>query len=295
MRFLKPKSPNKTSETHPRFQTKKMKASVIFSTYNAEAWLEKVVIGFSVQTFKDFEIIIADDGSGEKTKQLIERLKSEIKMPIKHVWQEDDGFQKTKILNKAILAAETDYLIFTDGDCIPRNDFVATHLKYREEGYFLSGGYFKLPMDISLLISKEDIISQKCFQVKWLKSNGLKPSVKNLKLTNNGSLSAFLNKITPTTPSWNGHNASGWKKDLLAINGFNQEMQYGGEDRELGERLMNFGIKSKQIRYSAICVHLDHARGYVNQAAIDKNIAIRKDTLKNKVIKTSHGIDSNVL
>jgi cellulose synthase/poly-beta-1,6-N-acetylglucosamine synthase-like glycosyltransferase len=272
-----------------------MKASVIFSTYNAEAWLEKVVIGFSVQTIKDFEIIIADDGSGEKTKQLIERLKSEIMMPIKHVWQEDDGFQKTKILNKAILAAETDYLIFTDGDCIPRNDFVATHLKYREEGYFLSGGYFKLPMDISELISKEDIISQKCFQVKWLKSNGLKPSVKNLKLTNNGSLSAFLNKITPTTPSWNGHNASGWKKDLLAINGFNQEMQYGGEDRELGERLMNFGIKSKQIRYSAICVHLDHARGYVNQAAIDKNIAIRKDTLKNKVVKTTHGIDSNVL
>jgi glycosyltransferase involved in cell wall biosynthesis len=272
-----------------------MKASVIFSTYNAEAWLEKVVIGFSVQTFKDFEIIIADDGSGEKTKQLIERLKSEIKMPIKHVWQEDDGFQKTKILNKAILAAETDYLIFTDGDCIPRNDFVATHLKYREKGYFLSGGYFKLPMDISLLISREDIISQKCFQAKWLKSNGLKPSIKNLKLTNNGSLSAFLNKITPTTPSWNGHNASGWKKDLLAINGFNQEMQYGGEDRELGERLMNFGIKSKQIRYSAICVHLDHARGYVNQAAIDKNIAIRKDTLKNKVVKTTHGIDSNVL
>ena len=295
MRFLKPKSPNTAREKHPRFQTKKMKASVIFSTYNAEAWLEKVVLGFSVQTFKDFEIIIADDGSGEKTKQLIERLKSEIKMPIKHVWQEDDGFQKTKILNKAILAAETDYLIFTDGDCIPRNDFVATHLKYREEGYFLSGGYFKLPMDISVLISKEDIISQKCFQVKWLKSNGLKPSVKNLKLTNNGSLSAFLNKITPTTPSWNGHNASGWKKDLLAINGFNQEMQYGGEDRELGERLMNFGIKSKQIRYSAICVHLDHARGYVNQAAIDKNVAIRKDTLKNKVIKTTHGIDSNVL
>ncbi len=295
MRFLKPKSPNITSEKHPRFQTKKMKASVIFSTYNAEAWLEKVVLGFSVQTFKDFEIIIADDGSGEKTKQLIERLKSEITMPIKHVWQEDDGFQKTKILNKAILAAKTDYLIFTDGDCIPRNDFVATHLKYQEEGYFLSGGYFKLPMDISLLISREDIISQKCFQVKWLKSNGLKPSVKNLKLTNNGSLTAFLNKITPTTPSWNGHNASGWKNDLLAINGFNQEMQYGGEDRELGERLMNFGIKSKQIRYSAICVHLDHARGYVNQAAIDKNIAIRKDTLKNKVIKTTHGIDLNVL
>lgn len=272
-----------------------MKASVIFSTYNATAWLEKVVVGFSVQTCTDFEIIIADDGSKDETRQLIERLKSEMPIPIKHVWQEDNGFQKTKILNKAILSAETDYLIFTDGDCIPRKDFVETHLKYREEGFFLSGGYFKLPMDISELISKDDIVNQQCFDLTWLKSKGLTTSIKNFKLSANPFWANLLNILTPTTPSWNGHNASGWKKDLLEINGFNQEMQYGGEDRELGERLINLGLKTKQIRYSAICVHLDHARGYVNQAAIDKNIAIRKHTLIHKIIKTPHGIDSNVV
>ena len=95
-----------------------MTLSVIFSTYNSEAWLEKTILGFSVQTFKDFEIIIADDGSREATRELIDRLRKEISIPIIHVWQEDNGFQKSQILNKAIMASTSDYLIFTDGEPI---------------------------------------------------------------------------------------------------------------------------------------------------------------------------------
>lgn len=270
-----------------------MKASVIMSTYNAEAWLEKVIYGFSVQTVQDFEIIIADDGSKPATKTLLDRLSAEINIPIVHVWQEDRGFQKSQILNKAIVAASTDYLIFTDGDCIPRKDFVAQHLQFRAKGYFLSGGYFKLPMNISLAITKDDIIQQRCFDLQWLKQQGFPSSFKNIKLTAKGFWVRFLNALTPTKPTWNGHNASGWKSDLVAINGFNQEMQYGGQDRELGERLFNYGLRSKQIRYSAICVHLDHKRGYVNEETWKKNHAIRANTRKNKVIETPVGIKSN--
>lgn len=271
-----------------------MKASVVMSTYNAEEWLEKVILGFGVQTVKGFEIVVADDGSRDATRLLIERLRKEIDIPIVHVWHEDNGFQKSQILNKAIVASNSDYLIFTDGDCIPRKDFVEVHINRREPGYFLSGGYFKLPMDISRIIDKKAIYNQDCFDLKWLKSKGLKKKYKNIKFTASGFFASFLNFITPTKPTWNGHNASGWKKDLVAINGFNQEMQYGGQDRELGERLFNYGVKSKQIRYSAICVHLDHARGYVNEATWKKNYAIRKNTVKNKVIRTPIGIDSNV-
>lgn len=270
-----------------------MKASVIMSTYNSEEWLEKVIWGFSVQTELNFEIIIADDGSKPKTKELLDTLRPQISMPLIHVWQEDNGFQKSQILNKAIVASTTDYLIFTDGDCIPRKDFIATHLHYRERGYFLSGGYFMLPMNISQAITKNDILHQNCFDVKWLVNRGLKKSFKNTKLSASGGWAKFLNFITPTKATWNGHNASGWKDDLVAINGFNQEMQYGGQDRELGERLFNKGLKSKQIRYSAIVVHLDHARGYVNEETWKKNFAIRENTRKNKVIKTPIGIDSN--
>lgn len=270
-----------------------MKISVVASTYNAEEWLEKVIWGFSVQTELDFEIVIADDGSGPATKALLDRLRGEIPVPLVHVWQEDNGFQKSQILNKAIMAARADYLVFTDGDCIPRRDFIETHLKHREKGYFLSGGYFMLPMDISKAISKDDILSQRCFNIKWLRSQGLARSLKNMKLTARGWWAGVLNGVTPTKATWNGHNASGWKEDLVSINGFNQEMQYGGQDRELGERLFNKGLKSKQIRYSAIVVHLDHARGYVNEATWKKNFAIRENTRKNKVVRTPIGIDSN--
>ena len=91
-------------------------------------------------------------------------------------------------------------------------------------------------------------------------------------------VSIVLNFLTPTTPSWNGHNASGWKEDILAINGFDERMQYGGQDRELGERLVNYGVKSKQIRYSTVCLHLDHPRGYAIPESIKKNKNIRKET-----------------
>jgi glycosyltransferase involved in cell wall biosynthesis len=264
-----------------------MKASVIFSTYNSIEWLEKVIMGFNYQTELDFEIIIADDGSTIETKNKIDSLRSKVAIPINHVWQEDEGFQKTKILNKAILASKSDYLIFTDGDCIPRADFVATHLKYRKDNYFLSGGYFKLPMETSLKITTDNIKNQDCFSLKWLLKNGLKFNIKILKLQK----LIFLNFITPTKPSWNGHNASGWKKDLIYINGFNEEMQYGGEDRELGERLFNYGLKSKQIRYSAICVHLDHARSYISEEVWKKNNSIRAENKINKTIITPSGIN----
>lgn len=264
--------------------------SIIISTYNAEAWLEKVLWGYSCQTFKDFEIVIADDGSGPETKKIIENFRNEFGLNINHVWQEDDGFQKSKILNKAIMACVSDYIVMSDGDCIPRSDFLKIHEMNKEIGYFLSGGYFMLPMDISKKIDKNHVFDGNCFDVKWLNENGLKSSFKNNKLSAKGLRSKLLNNLTPTRASWNGHNASGWKKDIIAINGFDERMQYGGQDRELGERLVNKGIKPKQIRYSAICVHLDHKRGYKTPESINKNLAIRATTKNKKTVWTDFGI-----
>jgi glycosyltransferase involved in cell wall biosynthesis len=269
-----------------------MKASVIMSTYNAEAWLEKVLWGYSVQTERDFEIVIADDGSQPQTKELIDRLRRETGLPVTHVWHPDHGFRKTEILNKAIVASKSDYLIFTDGDCIPRKDFVARHLALRRAGCFLSGGYFKLPMNISHTISKDDILTQRCFDLVWLKASGLKNSFKNSKFIVNHFWASVLNFITTTKPSWNGHNASGWKKDILSVNGFNQDMCYGGEDREFGERLNRAGVRSRQIRYSAICVHLDHARGYADEAGKIRNYEIRKHNKQHGVTVARNGIET---
>jgi GT2 family glycosyltransferase len=109
-------------------------------------------------------------------------------------------------------------------------------------------------------------------------------------LTAKGFTSWFLNTITPTNASWNGHNASGWKKDIVAVNGFDERMQYGGQDRELGERLFNYGIKSKQLRYSAVCVHLDHPRGYKTKESIEKNLQIRSKVKSEKAVWAASGI-----
>lgn len=264
--------------------------SVIISTYNAISWLEKVLWGYSVQTFQNFELVIADDGSTKETAQLIQAFQKEVAFPVIHVWQEDEGFQKSRILNKAIVACHAPYIVMSDGDCIPRADFLEIHQGRKEKGYFLSGGYFMLPLVTSETITKEDVISGKCFDVDWLMEHGLEKSFKNNKLTAGKTKATLLNTLTPTNASWNGHNASGWKSDILAINGFDERMQYGGQDRELGERLMNYGVKSKQIRYSAICVHLDHPRGYKNQTSIDKNRNIRKETRTQKKKWTPYGI-----
>lgn len=267
--------------------------SVIISTYNSPDWLQKVLWSFDQQSFTNFEVVIADDGSGEPTKQLIDTMKSQVSYPIQHIWHEDNGFQKTIILNKAIVASKGNYLVFTDGDCMARADFLKIHANYRETGFFLSGGYFKLPMSISEHISEEDIKTQRCFDIKWLRSHGLKSSFKNNKITAKGLKQKLLNKLTPTTATWNGHNSSGYKSDILAANGFDERMQYGGEDRELGERLFNAGIKAKQIRYSAICLHLDHARGYVKPEMIEKNLKIRATTKKENRTTTDYGIKSS--
>lgn len=271
-----------------------MKLSVIITTYNSEEWLQKVLVGYSVQTEPNFEVVIADDGSTEKTKAIIESFQSQFKFSIVHVWQEDNGFQKCKILNKAILKTNSDYLLFTDGDCIPRKDFVAQHLKHQEEGYFLSGGYFKLPMETSQKISLENIQNQDCFSISWLIKNGVSKTFKLSKLTKISLFATFMNWLTPTKRTFNGHNTSCFKKDLIAVNGFNEEMQYGGLDREVGERLFNFGILSKQIRYSAVCLHLDHKRGYATPETWEKNNTIRNFNKKHNVTFIENGLSKYI-
>ena len=245
-----------------------MKLSVIFSTYNSPDWMEKTLWGLHYQTYQDFEIVIADDGSDAETKARIEQFERDSGRKIIHVWQEDDGFQKTRILNKALLATTGEYIVFTDGDCVCRNDFLQVHVDNAQPGYFLSGGYFKLPMAASKAMTREHIASGLAFDVDFLVDHGLKPN-------------------------YNGHNASTFRDSIFATNGFDERMQYGGEDREMGERLFNMGIKSKQIRYSAICIYLDHARGYVKPEMISKNKAIRKYTKENKVLRTPFGIEKD--
>ncbi|WP_227546032.1 glycosyltransferase family 2 protein [Marinobacter fonticola] len=267
---------------------------VVITTYNSPDWLSKVLTGYENQTIKDFRVIIADDGSTDSTRELIERFKERGVLAIDHVWQEDEGFRKCRVLNEVIGHTDCDYLVFTDGDCIPEPNLVETHRDLAKPGFFLSGGYIKLTSSISENISDEDIRSGVIFDAKWLVANGQPRSHKLWKLTSSPWVKAFMNTVTPAAASWNGMNSSTWTKDLMAVNGFNEDMQYGGLDRELGERLWNFGHKSRQIRFSTVCLHLDHARGYSKPEIWAKNRAIREAVKDNRTFWAENGIEKNV-
>lgn len=103
-----------------------------------------------------------------------------------------------------------------------------------------------------------------------------------------------MNLITPAKSSWNGCNSSGWKIDLMRTNGFNENLRYGGEDRELGERLNNLKIYGKQIRYSAICIHLDHERPYKEEETIKANKQFRKTIRHSGQYLTENGLEQGI-
>ena len=271
-----------------------MQASVILSTYNAPDFLEKVLLGYSIQTSLAFEVVVADDGSGPQTADCIEALRPRLPFPLRHVWHEDRGFRKCAILNRAIVESSADYLLFSDGDCIPRHDFVATHLALRRPGRFLSGGYFKLSRPVSEAITTEDVLAGRATDPTFLRRLGVPRTLKMLRLTAGPRLAPLLDILTPTRATWNGHNASGWRRDIVTANGFDERMAYGGEDRELGERLENAGIRGRQIRHRALCVHLWHERGYIRQTDLVRNRAIRDETLDRGTRVTPYGIERRV-
>lgn len=267
-----------------------MKITVIASTYNAEEWLEKVLVGYRHQTWRDFELIVADDGSRAETRALIERQAADYPVLLRHVWHEDAGYRRQEILNRAIPQASHDYILFTDGDCVPRRDFVAVHARHATPGRFLSGGYCKLDMAASKAITADDIRSGRCFDLPWLRAHSRQGLSNTLKLGAGRAAGVLLDMLTPARASFNNCNSSAWKADLMAVNGYDERMKYGGPDRELGERLENAGVRGKQIRHRAVCVHLDHARGYKTQESLRRNLAIRAETRAARKTWTPYGI-----
>jgi glycosyltransferase involved in cell wall biosynthesis len=264
--------------------------SVIVTTYNSPKWLEKVIWGFSTQTFTDFELVIADDGSGAETRLLVSRLAAATGVPIRHVWHEDLGFRKCRILNQAIQESVGEILVFTDGDCIPRRDFLEVHDRLIEPGCFLSGGLVRLSRKLSDQITIDDVVYGRATSRQWLRDNGLPLTRKLLLINERPWLGRCLDVVTTTRPSWNGHNSSGWRADILRVNGYDERLAYGGLDRELGERLINAGVRPKQIRHRAVCVHLDHDRSYFDPEALRRNRAIRRDVRERQLTWTEHGI-----
>ncbi|WP_299363860.1 glycosyltransferase family 2 protein [uncultured Paracoccus sp.] len=267
-------------------------ASLLISTYNWPQALEKVLWALSVQSRQDFEIILADDGSGPDTAALIARMAPAMPVPVVHVWQPDLGFAKCRILNKALALARGERIIVTDGDCVVRRDFVDCHIRQARPGQYLSGSYFKLPPHVSRAISRAGVETQQVFSPRWLVAHGMRPGPRlYAKTAASPLLGRLLDRVVTARPTWNGHSASCLRRDALAVNGFNEAMGYGGEDAEFGARLTHSGLRGRRIRFSTVALHLHHGRSYATPEMRANSSAIKRRTRAEGLIRAERGVD----
>jgi glycosyltransferase involved in cell wall biosynthesis len=267
---------------------------VVFTTYNRPHDLARVLAGYARQSHADFELVIADDGSDEKTRDCIDAARRDWNLDIRHVWHEDIGFRKCRILNRAIAETSADYLIFTDGDCIPHPDFVAGHLALARPGYFVSGGCVRLNGATTRAVTAQHVLDGNVYDRRWLQTQGETPANLRKMILSAPPWNNVFNTITTTRPTWNGHNSSTWREEVLAVNGFDERLGYGGLDREFGERLERCGMRGIQARYTLICLHLDHPRPYRAREIMDANLQIRRENARLHVRRTKYGLNKTM-
>nr|WP_320057190.1 glycosyltransferase family 2 protein [uncultured Bacteroides sp.] len=229
-----------------------MFVSLLISTYNWKEALALSLRSVSAQTVKPDEIVIADDGSSDDTRQLIERLRPEIGIPIVHIWHEDKGFRKTIILNKAILSASFPYIIQIDGDVVLDKFFIADHLETAEEGYFVCGSRVGLGKNSTRRIL--------CGTTR--NPLGFKQGFKYMfNAIRSRTLRRYLAKryAQKRIAHLRGCNMAFWKEDLLRVNGYNEDLiMWGREDAEIAYRLFHAGVKKKCLKMGGVQFHLHH-------------------------------------
>ncbi|KAJ55490.1 hypothetical protein ACMU_12415 [Actibacterium mucosum KCTC 23349] len=275
-----------------------MRCDLIISTYNNPRALALTLLSVANQTRTPETVLIADDGSGKETAQVVEAFgQAHPHIHVRHIWHEDRGFEKNAILNKAIAASDADYLVFIDGDCLIHPRFVARHLQLAHPKRFMSGSLLRLNADATAGVTEGDVTNGQVFDRAWLRRNGTtKRFSARLKAgALPQSVASLLEVIYPVRRNWCGANASAFRDAILAVNGMNETMKYGGEDKEFGLRLMNAGLKGRHIRFTAPLVHLDHPRGYRDEAQIAENRAKLAETRNSGRTWTPDGISKDAL
>ena len=257
-----------------------MKTALLISTYNWVEALELVLESVLQQTQLPDEILIADDGSKTETKECIAAFSKKINRPVKHFWQEDNGFRKSKILNKAIAGSIADYIIQVDGDCILHRHFVSDHLAHKQQNTYLYGSRVNI---------KEGFVNQ-VLTKKIIQFNYFSKQIKNKTRTLHIPFFSNLYKAHEgISKKFRGCNVSYWRADFIAINGYNEDFEgWGKEDSDLAVRLGNLGVKAKRLRYAGIVFHIWHR--IKSKENVAKNTAMEEDAANQKMVKCEHGV-----
>ena len=252
-----------------------IRISLVIATYNWPEALRACVEGCFRQSDRNFEIIIADDGSGEATRALVEELRARSPVPLRHVWQPDDGFRLAESRNNGILAASGNYIVTLDGDCVPQRDFIARHRALAEPGYMLTGSRILLSEAFSKRVLREgiDLQSLSVGEILRYRLQGLGKAAQLLaKLPDLGR-----RRHRFSFRRIKGCNMAFWRSDLEKVNGFDESFRgWGYEDSDAVARLYHAGVMRKDGAYATEVFHLWHREATRDQASSNQHIVLER-------------------
>jgi glycosyltransferase involved in cell wall biosynthesis len=233
--------------------------SVVVTTYNRPDALQAVLASLAAQTDEAFEVLVADDGSRPETAAAIAEAAAGFPVALVHLWQPDDGFRAAAARNMAVAASRGDYLVFVDGDCVLRPDFVARHRALAETGWFVAGNRVLLNADFTAKVLQTPLVElHGDSRLTWLGRR----------------LAGVINRWLPLCfvpgqawrkrqpQRWQGArtcNLALWRSDFDTVNGFDEAFQgWGHEDADLAIRLLHAGVQRKDGRFATAVLHLWH-------------------------------------
>jgi len=254
--------------------------SLIITTYNWVEALKLTLLSVASQQVLPTEVIIADDGSRPETKQFIDKVRKNFPVPIVHVWQKDNGYQRTIILNEAVRNSSYQYIIQVDGDIVLHKNFIKDHLEVAEKDFFVKGSRCLLNKEITQRSILKNNITFGVF------SHGVNNRFNAMRIP---FIAPFLYYSTQNNISGViGCNMAFWKEDFIKVNGYNDDIVgWGREDSEIAARFINNGLKKKRAKLLAICYHLHH--NFLSRDKDEKNITMLNDTINRKVLQCIHG------
>ncbi|HEV2319336.1 MAG TPA: glycosyltransferase family 2 protein [Verrucomicrobiae bacterium] len=261
-----------------------MKVSLVISTFNQPHALIKTLEGARLQTTRPDEILISDDGSDEATREVLAGFASKSPAPVKHIWHPHDGFRKTVILNKTLAAATGDYLVFTDGDCVPHPKFFADHVALAEKGFWVQGRRCFVRQEF---VGEFD--AAKIPAWSWLLAGKITGATKGVRWP-----IPIIRRDTRQRGII-GCNMAFWREDLVAVNGFDEDYSgWGvGEDSDVGTRLYHLGRRRKFVYGRAITFHLNHPQP--SRAHHSASLARLAETIATKKIRCRNGLSRDNL
>ncbi|MBQ9362241.1 MAG: glycosyltransferase family 2 protein [Bacteroidaceae bacterium] len=267
------------------FSDKRTDITLLVSTYNWPEALKLCIDSASRQTVLPCEVIIADDGSGDDTRQLIFQLQNHYpELNIVHVWHPDLGFRKTIILNKALAQARGEYIIQIDGDIVLEKHFIADHIELMEPGYYVCGSRTKVEKVLT-----EKILSSGKFQFS---NRGLKLSFLLNKIRNRTLRHYLALRYARKIDHMRGCNLAFWRSDFMAVNGYNEDLlQWGHEDSELIYRMHFAGVKKKALKMGGVAYHLWHPEASRNNE--DTHLKALEYVKANKIKWCENGVKKN--